>query len=148
VADRADRDRLRPPDQACFVIRCGEPGELDHFADAELPSLERLGNQGQVLKGVARGDPPPRLPLGDAVADGEQVRGVARAGIAPDLATIGVGDQLEQLSLHSTDLRVDIVECTKQWCGATSNMSATLTPATDTRARRTVLIATTNDSRL
>jgi hypothetical protein len=90
-------------------------GELHHLVDAELSDLQCLGDPRQVLEGVARGDPASGLPFGDAVADGEQVRGVARSGIAPDLGPIRVRDQLEQLSLHPTYLRVDIVECSKQW---------------------------------
>jgi hypothetical protein len=111
MADRADRDRSGPPDQSRLVVRRGEPGELHHLVDAELSDLQCLGDPRQVLEGVCRSDPAPSLPLGDAVADGEQVRGVARSGIAPDLGPIRVRDQLEQLSLHSTD----DVECSKQW---------------------------------
>jgi hypothetical protein len=63
---------------------------------------------------MGRGDPPPRLPVGDAVAHGEPVGHVVRAVVAPDLAEIRVGDQTQQLSLFPTDARVGCVETLQQ----------------------------------
>jgi hypothetical protein len=110
VADRTDRDRPRPADQSCFVIRCGEPGQLDNLVDAELPSLERVADQRQAFEGVRRADPPPGLPFGDAVADGQPVRRVARTGITPHLAAIRGDNEVQQVSLRATHVCIRSVE--------------------------------------
>jgi hypothetical protein len=85
------------------------------FVDAERSLLQRLGDQRQVLERVGRGDPPPSLPLGDAVADGEPVSGIARTAIAPDLSTIGVGDQSKHAPLRATNVCIRSIERSSQW---------------------------------
>src|SRR6266542_555295 len=64
---------LGPGDQPSLGLGGGEPGELHHLVDAELPRGERLGDLGESLQGVGRGDPPPGLPIGDAVAHPQPV---------------------------------------------------------------------------
>src|SRR6266511_4654674 len=64
---------LGPGDQPSLGLCRDEPGELHYLVDAELPRGERLGDLGESLQGVGRGDPPPGLPIGDAVAHPQTV---------------------------------------------------------------------------
>ena len=103
----------RPSDQPCLGFEGGEPGELDDLVDPELARREGSGQVGQVFEGVACGDPAPRLPLRDALADREPLRHVARSRATPDLKPIHLGDRAEHLALDPRRLsmcRVDGVD--------------------------------------
>src|SRR6266545_4764236 len=60
-ADAPTRHALGPPDEPRLGLRCGEPSELDHLVDAELPGGERLGEPREPLEGMGSSDPPPGL---------------------------------------------------------------------------------------
>src|SRR3954454_19088929 len=58
---------------------------------------------------MRRRDPPPRLPIGDSVADAKEVGHVPRAQVRPSLARIGLGDATEQIQVSRTRPHVRVV---------------------------------------
>src|SRR6266540_6683271 len=103
-----------PGDQPGLGLWGGEPGELDHLVDAQLPRGERLGQQGEVLQGVGRGDPPAGLPVGDPVAHPQPVGHVPGPRVSPGLTPVNVCDEREQLSLGQADTAVRRIDALDQ----------------------------------
>lgn len=96
VTDRGARDLLRPADQIGLVLGRCEPRELDDLVEAEPAPREGAGEAWQSPERVPGRDPPPRLPVGDAVPHREPMRQVAGARVPPRRSAIGLGDQDEQ----------------------------------------------------
>jgi hypothetical protein len=95
--------RTRPPgphEQSLFGARRREPRQLRDLVDAELAGRERLRDPRQPFQGVGGRDPPARLPLGDAVADGQEVRRIARALLPPCSRSHQADDRGQQLAMR------------------------------------------------
>src|SRR6266542_6802463 len=94
---------LGPLDQALLGLCCGEPGELHHLVDPQLPRGERLGDQGKPFQRVGSLDPPQSLPVRDAVAHADPVRHVSGARVLPRLQAVNFGNEPQKLPLGKGD---------------------------------------------
>src|SRR6266542_6025019 len=81
----------------------GEPGQLHHLVDPHLPRGERLRDHGKPLQGVGRLDPPPGLPVRDAVAHPQPVGHVPGPFVPPGLPEVDLHDERKQLPLGQGD---------------------------------------------
>jgi hypothetical protein len=109
VADLARGDPGRPGAQPRLGLRGRVAAELDDGVDRELAGGKGGADPGKPGEGVGGLYPAACLPPAEAVADREEVGHVARPGVIPALAVVGLGDRGEQLPLGRPDPRVELV---------------------------------------